>query len=167
MNESDVEYAGFWVRVGASMIDTVLMMVILVPLLLSVYGWEYFESESLIQGPADFLISWLLPAIAIVWFWAKRQATPGKSALSLRVVDGGRWHEYANDATSTHGQAPKREFSRQWQQQHAQGNTLSMPRLHGTMTLGSRTSRGTIAKLSRAIAGIRKLTFKRSIHERI
>jgi uncharacterized RDD family membrane protein YckC len=87
MNESDVEYAGFWVRVGASMIDTVLMMVILVPLLLSVYGWEYFESESLIQGPADFLISWLLPAIAIVWFWAKRQATPGKSALSLRVVD--------------------------------------------------------------------------------
>ncbi len=87
MNESDVEYAGFWVRVGASIIDTVLMMVILVPLLLSVYGWEYFESESLIQGPADFLISWLLPAIAIVWFWAKRQATPGKSALSLRVVD--------------------------------------------------------------------------------
>jgi uncharacterized RDD family membrane protein YckC len=87
MNDFEVEYAGFWVRVGASMIDTVLVMVILVPLLFSVYGWEYFESESLIQGPADFLISWVLPAIAVVWFWAKRQATPGKSALSLRVVD--------------------------------------------------------------------------------
>ena len=87
MNESDVEYAGFWVRVGASMIDSILIMVITFPLLISIYGWDYFGSEKMIAGPADFLISWILPFVAVVWFWMQRQSTPGKEALSLRVLD--------------------------------------------------------------------------------
>lgn len=87
MNEPDLEYAGFWVRMGATMIDTLLIMVITFPLLVSIYGWKYFGSEKLIAGPADFLISWVLPAVAVVWFWTQRQATPGKAALSLRVLD--------------------------------------------------------------------------------
>jgi uncharacterized RDD family membrane protein YckC len=87
MNESDVEYAGFWIRVGASIIDSLLIMVITFPLLISIYGWDYFGSEKMIAGPADFLISWILPFVAVVWFWMQRQATPGKAALSLRVVD--------------------------------------------------------------------------------
>ncbi|MDZ4185539.1 MAG: RDD family protein [Desulfuromonadales bacterium] len=87
MNESDVEYAGFWIRVGASMIDSLLIMVITFPLLISIYGWDYFGSEKMISGPADFLISWILPFVAVVWFWMQRQATPGKAALSLRVLD--------------------------------------------------------------------------------
>ena len=87
MNKSDVEYAGFWIRVGASMIDTLLIMVITFPLLISIYGWNYFGSEKIIAGPADFLITWVLPFVAVVWFWMKRQATPGKAALSLRVLD--------------------------------------------------------------------------------
>lgn len=87
MDETDVEYAGFWIRVGASIIDSLLIVVITLPLLVSFYGWEYFDSEALLAGPADFLISWVLPAAAVVWFWTQRQATPGKAVLSLRVVD--------------------------------------------------------------------------------
>lgn len=87
MNESDFEYAGFWIRVGAAVIDTLLLMAITFPLLISIYGWEYFDSESLISGPADFVISWALPAVGAIWFWTQKQATPGKMALSLRVVD--------------------------------------------------------------------------------
>lgn len=87
MNESDFEYAGFWVRVGATIVDTLLIMVITFPLLISIYGWKYLGSERLISGPADFLISWVLPAIGAVWFWTKKQATPGKMAFSLHVVD--------------------------------------------------------------------------------
>ncbi|UCV13672.1 RDD family protein [Quatrionicoccus australiensis] len=60
MNESDFEYAGFWVRVGAALIDAVLVMAITFPLLVSIYGWKYFDSESVISGPADFIIN---PAI--------------------------------------------------------------------------------------------------------
>lgn len=87
MDESDVEYAGFWVRVGASLIDSLLIVIITFPLLVSLYGWEYFGSEKLLVGPADFLITWVLPAVAVIWFWVQRQATPGKAALALRVVD--------------------------------------------------------------------------------
>ena len=85
---TDVEYAGFWIRVGAALIDTLLIVAVTVPLLVSIYGWAYFgEETTLFAGPADFLISWVLPAVAVIAFWLARQATPGKMVLSLRVVD--------------------------------------------------------------------------------
>jgi uncharacterized RDD family membrane protein YckC len=88
MPRTDVEYAGFWIRVGAALIDTLLIVAVTVPLLVSVYGWKYFgEATTFLAGPADFLISWVLPAVAVIAFWLARQATPGKMVLSLRVVD--------------------------------------------------------------------------------
>ena len=89
MQEQDVEYAGFWVRVGAAIIDTLLIMLLIFPLLLAIYGWAYFDGEKtgFIAGPADFLLSWVAPAIAVVVFWMVKQATPGKMALSIRIVD--------------------------------------------------------------------------------
>ncbi|MDQ3187928.1 MAG: RDD family protein [Pseudomonadota bacterium] len=84
----NVEYAGFWIRVGAALIDTLLLIAITFPLLLWIYGWSYFgDDTSFVAGPADFVISWLAPAVAAIAFWLYRQATPGKMALSLRVVD--------------------------------------------------------------------------------
>jgi uncharacterized RDD family membrane protein YckC len=84
-----VEYVGFWARVGACLIDTVLAMLIIVPLSIAVYGTSYFSfsNTDLVSGPADVLISWVLPAVAVVLFWIYRQATPGKMAISARVVD--------------------------------------------------------------------------------
>lgn len=88
MQATDVEYAGFWVRVGAAMIDTLLILAVTFPLLLAIYGWNYFgEDTTFFAGPADFLISWVAPAIAVILFWLYKLATPGKMALSLRVVD--------------------------------------------------------------------------------
>jgi uncharacterized RDD family membrane protein YckC len=89
MQDNDFEYVGFWPRVGASIIDAVIILIITSPLLIAIYGWSYFtdESKPLIAGPADFLISWVLPAIAVILFWLHRQATPGKMAVSARVVD--------------------------------------------------------------------------------
>ena len=58
MQPDNVEYAGFWIRVGAALIDSVLVIMVIVPLLVAIYGWGYFgEQTSLIAGPADFLIS--------------------------------------------------------------------------------------------------------------
>lgn len=89
MSEASPEYAGFWIRVAASLIDSVLVLLIVFPLLLAIYGAAYFDPARtrLIAGPADFLLSWVAPAVAVVAFWVSRQATPGKMALSLRVVD--------------------------------------------------------------------------------
>jgi len=82
-----VEYVGFWLRVWASIIDTVLVLIICLPLVHWIYGAEYWASTRLIQGPADFLITWVAPAIAVLLFWYYRQATPGKMAIRARIVD--------------------------------------------------------------------------------
>ncbi len=84
---ADLEYVGFWPRVGAALIDTLLIMVITVPLVTAVYGKQYWLSDSWLKGPADFLINWLLPAAAVLLFWIYRQATPGKIAIGARIVD--------------------------------------------------------------------------------
>jgi uncharacterized RDD family membrane protein YckC len=88
MNTVQPEYVGFWARVGAAIIDTILAMVIVAPLLTYFYGAEYWiRTGSLIAGPADLLLNWILPAIAVILFWIYRQATPGKMAIGAKIVD--------------------------------------------------------------------------------
>src|SRR5690606_10838305 len=83
----DLEYVGFWPRVGAALIDSLVLLVLLIPAIYLVYGWEYFLDEALIKGPADVLISWVLPAVACIWLWVKLRATPGKMLVGAEVVD--------------------------------------------------------------------------------
>jgi uncharacterized RDD family membrane protein YckC len=89
LNPNTVEYAGFWIRLGAALIDTILLLIITFPALIAIYGLQYFtdESRGFISGPADFLITWIFPMAATIWFWMKYRATPGKMALSLKVVN--------------------------------------------------------------------------------
>ena len=89
----DLVYAGFWVRVGASLIDCVLMVVVLAPIVYAIYGPAYLESDALVQGPLDFLLTWVLPAVAVILFWVYKGATPGKMVFRARIIDartGGR-----------------------------------------------------------------------------
>jgi uncharacterized RDD family membrane protein YckC len=86
-DETHYEYAGFWARVGAALIDSILTLFLTAPLLTMVYGGDYWGNEHLVVGPADFLISWVLPAIAVIAFWVARGATPGKMAIGAQVVD--------------------------------------------------------------------------------
>lgn len=83
----ELEYAGFWVRVWASLIDTILIVLIIIPLLIAIYGVEYLDSSKFIQGYWDFLLNWILPAIAVIVFWVYRSATPGKMIFKLKIVD--------------------------------------------------------------------------------
>jgi uncharacterized RDD family membrane protein YckC len=104
LDETRYEYVGFWARVLASLVDTVLVGVIVWPLLTLIYGsgyWtEYFApltgalggSLDAIapvpsRGPADVIVSYVLPAVAIIAFWIARQATPGKMLIGAKIVD--------------------------------------------------------------------------------
>jgi uncharacterized RDD family membrane protein YckC len=87
MQDEELEYVGFWPRVWASIVDTVIILCATLPVLVVIYGWAYFEDDSMVHGPADALISWGLPAVAVILFWLKKQATPGKMMVSARVVD--------------------------------------------------------------------------------
>ncbi|SDY23125.1 Uncharacterized membrane protein YckC, RDD family [Collimonas sp. OK242] len=88
MNEStEFEYVGFWLRVWASLIDTVLMLIVIFPILFAIYGSEKLASGVTLSGPANILISYVLPAIVVILFWIARQATPGKMAIGATIVD--------------------------------------------------------------------------------
>ena len=87
MTETQYEYAGFWIRFVASFIDSILMMLLIYPLLTLIYGAGYWTDQSLVSGPLDILLSYILPALAVILFWVYKSATPGKMALRLKIVD--------------------------------------------------------------------------------
>ena len=63
-------------------------MAILTPVLVWLYGWAYFDSESVVTGPLDFLLTWVLPAAVTIWFWVRFGGqTPGKMAVGAKIVD--------------------------------------------------------------------------------
>ena len=43
MPQEDIEYAGFWMRTGACIIDSILIVIVTFPLLISIYGWSYLD----------------------------------------------------------------------------------------------------------------------------
>ena len=80
-------YIGFWKRVAASLIDTVAVFAVVLPVLIAVYGTSYFsKAQEGLAGPVDFLLQVVFPAVAVILFWKFRGATPGKMLFSARVV---------------------------------------------------------------------------------
>ena len=57
------------------------------PILTAFYGEAYWDGERMVEGPMDFLLSWVLPMVAVIVFWVAKQATPGKMAISAKIVD--------------------------------------------------------------------------------
>ncbi len=100
LDNSNTEYAGFWIRVGASLIDTVWQVVIIGAVIWKLFGdtllntpLEAILSGDALVGSVSFsLYSNLLPALIIIPFWLFFGATPGKMLLGLKIVraaDGG------------------------------------------------------------------------------
>ena len=89
MQEYHIEYAGFWMRVTAFFIDMILIAIVTWPILAATYGWDYFniDRDTTINGTVDFFVSWILPSMVIIAFWFYKSATPGKIALSLKIID--------------------------------------------------------------------------------
>ncbi|MCZ9336029.1 RDD family protein, partial [Klebsiella pneumoniae] len=77
---NDVEYAGFWIRLGATVVDMILITVITAPVLYLLYGSVYGDANNpeIYRGMGEVVVSWIAPAIATILFWRYRQATPGK-----------------------------------------------------------------------------------------
>ncbi|AXC67850.1 RDD family protein [Salmonella enterica subsp. diarizonae serovar 59:z10:-] len=86
-DQPEYEYAGFWLRTGACLVDSLFFSLLLLPVTITFYGTGYFLSDSLFRGPADVAINWIVPAVLTVILWRGFQATPGKMALRLRVLD--------------------------------------------------------------------------------
>jgi uncharacterized RDD family membrane protein YckC len=87
MNWADVSYAGFWARVFASILDSIVQLLILVPLLFAVFGREIFADPAFESGPLGIVIQYLLPMLWVVLFWKYKSATPGKMMMGMSIVD--------------------------------------------------------------------------------
>ena len=87
---SEPQYVGFFMRLLASVIDTLGLFAIIVPL-----GWSQFRTAfdparpiSLHQGGLfGFLINWVLLPALVMLFWRFRGGTPGKMVLGMEIVD--------------------------------------------------------------------------------
>lgn len=84
---SKQEYAGFWVRVVAILIDLIIMTIVLYIPLSFIYGEEYWAGGQLIYGFWDILLGYVVPVVATIWFWLRFFGTPGKMVLKLKIVD--------------------------------------------------------------------------------
>ena len=83
-------YAGFWIRCGAAIIDSILLALVIFPVIFAVYGPEQLQAMAYAGhggGLVAALFNYLVPAIVIILFWVYRSATPGKMLLKLQIVD--------------------------------------------------------------------------------
>ena len=92
-------YAGFWIRFLAVLIDTIVLLFLLVPIMVLIYGvnynsvelsaqnMSYWTSSFSIEGTENLLLNYLLPALIVLLFWIYKSATPGKMMTKLTIVD--------------------------------------------------------------------------------
>lgn len=89
------EYVGFWRRLGATTIDTLLLLsMVLLPLMYGIHGSDYFEllaaNDPVLLEQMDWrdtLIEQVIPSLLAIFFWMKYLATPGKLLFDCEVVD--------------------------------------------------------------------------------
>ena len=76
------DYASFWARALALLLDAIIVTVIVVPILVLGFGVQEIPTETSWE-----LLAFLATAAAVIAFWRAFGATPGKIALGLKVVD--------------------------------------------------------------------------------
>ena len=87
IDRSQMQYAGFWVRVAATLLDTLLLSLLIYPTLLIWYGAQITLGPTQAQGMVDLVLRYCVPPLATIAFWYYCQATPGKMAFRAKVVD--------------------------------------------------------------------------------
>ena len=91
-----MDYAGFWIRLGAFVIDLFIMgivnLLIFIPLGILMPTSSDNPMVVLSFMPVLMLLQYAIPAVYDIWFVGKYGATPGKMACKLKVTleDGSR-----------------------------------------------------------------------------
>jgi uncharacterized RDD family membrane protein YckC len=92
-------YAGFWIRVGANVLDVLALAAISQVAHLATGGASVLNPGpamgrvAVSLGFADIVVGGIIPPLVIISCWIALGASPGKLLLGLRIVDeatGGR-----------------------------------------------------------------------------
>lgn len=85
---AQVKYVGFWKRLLAFFIDSVILTVAVLLVALPYYGTDYFQLQKEGKTAAfDFVFQFVIPTVVGILFWRFRGATPGKMLVSAKIVD--------------------------------------------------------------------------------
>ena len=87
-----IQSAGFWRRLAAFALDSLMIALISTALIVSLFGLEFLQQlqQAKALGEYDWRILALeqgLPAIWAIGFWCLWMATPGKLLMDVRIVD--------------------------------------------------------------------------------
>ena len=84
--EYALEYAGFWIRLGASVIDSLILLSILA----AIY-YPFFKFIAPGMPPVRCImifisLSWFIKIAYLVIFWVWRGQTPGKMLTGIKII---------------------------------------------------------------------------------
>ncbi|MCP3926595.1 MAG: RDD family protein [Desulfobacterales bacterium] len=87
----EVEYAGFWIRVGAKLIDGILLMIVggIVGVIMGLFIDTTYDPYSGHIAPGYYLsqfIQFVFGIFYYVYFVGTHAATPGKMACGLKII---------------------------------------------------------------------------------
>lgn len=80
---SRYEYAGFWIRFGAAILDTLIIGIPMTIVTSMLFG----VSENPVEFSTGDVVSNVLWLVIVIACWIKLAATPGKLILKLKVLD--------------------------------------------------------------------------------
>jgi uncharacterized RDD family membrane protein YckC len=82
----DSQYVGFGARFRASIVDTVLCILIILPIYYLIYGNFTLNLEGEINV-ITIILQYIFPFFATLIFWIYKSATPGKMLIKAIIVD--------------------------------------------------------------------------------
>ena len=82
------QYIGFWQRVLAAVIDSIITTLVMLPPLYALFGASIFGFDEVDKPGALYTVLSLVgPAVIVFFFWIKKAATPGKMLINAKIVD--------------------------------------------------------------------------------
>tara|TARA_R110002072_G_scaffold39365_5_gene113008 strand:- start:257 stop:685 length:429 start_codon:yes stop_codon:yes gene_type:complete len=84
---SEQQYAGFWIRVIASIIDTILLAIVLLVIVFALYSAGLITDNPEDLGVVGIFLNYVIPPILVIVFWRYKSATPGKLITHISIVD--------------------------------------------------------------------------------
>ncbi len=84
ISQENMSYVGFWVRFLAAIIDSIVFIVLSIPLYFFFTGGLSAMADPTLEQDA---ITQLLYFIAVIALWVKFSATPGKMLFKAVIVD--------------------------------------------------------------------------------
>jgi len=96
-NSEDVQYAGFWIRFVAFILDSVAVTIVIAPVIYFLVGETRIEDYNLQDSEQlaallnrlsiQMSIEAVIFAVIFIVFWGFKSATPGKLLLKCSIVD--------------------------------------------------------------------------------